>query len=117
MLKQAFGDDSLVQTLTYGWHKRFKNGRTSTDDDDRSGRPSNGITPETVVKVKDLILQDRSQTIQELCNTLGLSYGTCQRILSEELNMRKIVPRLLEIEQKQQRLKSAGNFNSSFKSR
>jgi hypothetical protein len=49
--------------------------------------------------VREMILQDHRLTIQDLCNTLGLSYGTCQRILSEELNMRRIavkfVPRLL----------------------
>jgi hypothetical protein len=45
MLKQAFGDKSLRTTQTYDWYLRFKNGRTSTDDDDRSGRPSTGITP------------------------------------------------------------------------
>ncbi|PNF14514.1 hypothetical protein B7P43_G15642 [Cryptotermes secundus] len=67
-----------------------------------------GKTPENVAKVGDLIPQDRRLTIQDLCNTLGLSYGTCQRILSEELNMRRIavkfVPRLLQNEQKQHRL-------------
>ncbi|PNF41538.1 hypothetical protein B7P43_G12319 [Cryptotermes secundus] len=108
MLKQAFGDNSLDQTQTYDWYKHLKNGRISTDDDDRSGRPSTGKTPENVAKVRDLILQDRRLTIQDLCNTLGLSYGTCQRILSEELNMRRIaakfVPRLLQNEQKQHRL-------------
>ncbi|PNF20516.1 hypothetical protein B7P43_G06298 [Cryptotermes secundus] len=54
------------------------------------------------------ILQDRRLTIQDLRNALGLSYGICQRILSEELNMRRIaakfVPRLLQNEQKQHRL-------------
>ncbi|PNF42588.1 hypothetical protein B7P43_G03094, partial [Cryptotermes secundus] len=76
--------------------------------DDRSGRQSTGKTSENIAKVRDLILQDRRLTIQDLCNTLGLSYGTCQRILSEELNMRRIaakfVPRLLQNEQKQHRL-------------
>ncbi|PNF35236.1 hypothetical protein B7P43_G06872 [Cryptotermes secundus] len=108
MLKQAFGDNSLGQTQAYDWYKRFKHGRMSTYDDDRSGRTSTGTTPKSVAKVKDLILQDRRLTIQDLCNTLGLSYGTCQRILSEELNMRRIaakfVPRLLQNEQKQHRL-------------
>ncbi|PNF21909.1 hypothetical protein B7P43_G03600 [Cryptotermes secundus] len=90
MLKQAICENSLCQTQTYSWYKRFKNGRTSTDDDDRSGRPSTATKPENVAKVRDLILQDRRLTFQDLCNTLGLSYGTCQRILSEELNMRRI---------------------------
>jgi hypothetical protein len=59
MLKRAFGHDSLGQTQTYDWYKRFRNGRASTDDDGRSGRPSTGTTPENVAKVRDLILQDR----------------------------------------------------------
>ncbi|PNF32071.1 hypothetical protein B7P43_G05722 [Cryptotermes secundus] len=108
MLKRAFVENSLGQTQTYNWYKRFKNGRTLPDDDDHSGQLSTGKTPENVTKARDLILQDRRLTIQDFCNTLGLSYGTCQRILSEELNMRRIaakfVPRLLQNEQKQHRL-------------
>jgi hypothetical protein len=34
MLKQAFGDDALGHIQTHDW---FKNGRTSVDDDKRSG--------------------------------------------------------------------------------
>ncbi|PNF25394.1 hypothetical protein B7P43_G09783 [Cryptotermes secundus] len=88
MLKQAFGDNILGQTQTYDCYKPFNNGRISTDDDDCSGRPSTGTTAENVAKVRDLILQERLLTIQDLCSILGLSYGACQRILSEELNMR-----------------------------
>jgi hypothetical protein len=100
MLKQAFDDNSLGQRQTYNWYKHFKNGQTWTDDDDSSGQLSTGITPEDVANFSNLILN-----IQCLCNTLGLSYGTCQRVLSEELNMRRIVakfvPQLLQNEQKQ----------------
>ncbi|PNF38892.1 hypothetical protein B7P43_G09916 [Cryptotermes secundus] len=108
MLKQAFGENSLGQTQTYNWYKRFKNGQTLTDDDNRSGRPLTGKTPENVAKDRDLVLQDHQLIIEDLSNTLGLSYGTCQQILSEELNMRRIamkfVPQLLQNEQKQHRL-------------
>jgi hypothetical protein len=65
MLKQAFGDNSLGQTQTCDWYKHFKNGRISTEDD-HSGQPSTGITPENVAKVRDLILQDRRMIIQDL---------------------------------------------------
>jgi hypothetical protein len=40
MIKQAFGDDALGQTQNYDWFNRFKNGRTSVDDDESSGRSS-----------------------------------------------------------------------------
>jgi hypothetical protein len=48
MLRQTFGDSTLGHTQTYDWHKRLKNGQTSTDDDDLLGWPSTGITPENV---------------------------------------------------------------------
>jgi hypothetical protein len=84
-LKRAFGDDNLGRTQTYDCYKRFKNGGTSTDDDDRSGWPSTGNAPENVAKVRDLILQDRRLTIQDLYNTLGLSYGTYQQFCWRKL--------------------------------
>jgi hypothetical protein len=64
--------------------------------------------PENVAKVREMIREDRRRTIQDVCNILVLSYGTCQHILSDELNMRRIaakfVPRLLTDDQKQHRL-------------
>jgi len=39
MLKIAFGKEATCRTQTYKWWKRFKEGRTSVDDDSRSGRP------------------------------------------------------------------------------
>jgi hypothetical protein len=37
MLCEAYNDDALSQTMTYDWFKFFKNGRTSTDDNERCG--------------------------------------------------------------------------------
>ena len=48
MLKQAFGDSCMRRSRTFEWFGRFKNGRTSTVNDDRSGRLSetrNGRRP------------------------------------------------------------------------
>jgi hypothetical protein len=108
MIKKAFGDDALGQTQTYDWFNRLQNCRTSVDDDERSGRPSTGTTPKNGAEVREVIRENRRRTIQDVCNILVLSYGTCQRILSDELNMRRIaakfVPRLLTDDQKQHRL-------------
>jgi hypothetical protein len=45
MLKEAFGYNALGQTPIYQWFKRFKNGRMSVDDEERSGRSSTGTRP------------------------------------------------------------------------
>jgi len=56
-----------------------------------------------ILKVCEVILGDRRQTIHDVCNRIGLSYGSCQRILADELNMRRIaakfVPHLLNNDQ------------------
>jgi hypothetical protein len=85
-------------------YKRFKDGRTSVEDDERSGWPSTTATPENIAKVREAILPDRRQTIHDVCEIVGLSYGAVQRILADNLNMRRIsarfVPRLLSDDQK-----------------
>jgi hypothetical protein len=77
----------------------------SAVDDERSGRPSSSITPENVGKIRELIHEDRCRTIRELAHTVWISYGVCQEILTENLNMRliatKFVPPLWTNDQKQ----------------
>jgi tryptophanyl-tRNA synthetase len=103
MLNEAFGEQALSQARTFEWFKRFKDGRESVEDDKHSGRPSTCTTPEMIAEVLEVILEDRRQTIHDACNRVGLSYGSCQHILADELSMRRIaakfVPRLLKNEQ------------------
>jgi hypothetical protein len=77
MLKEAFDDNALGQTQTYEWFKPFKNGRISVDNEDRFGRPSTVTTTENVTKVREAFLEDRRRTTHDVCNIVGLSYGTC----------------------------------------
>jgi histone-lysine N-methyltransferase SETMAR len=93
----------MSQSKSFLWYKRFKDGRTSVDDDERSGRPSTSTTLKNIAKVREAILADRWQTIRDVCE-IGLSYGTVQRILADNLNIRRIsarfVPLLLSDDQK-----------------
>ena len=77
MLKQAFGDSCMSRSRTFEWFGRFKNGRTSTANDDRSGRPSTATTPSKVEQVRAAVNQDR-RTIHDLCAEGGIGYGSCQ---------------------------------------
>jgi len=73
------------------------------EDCKHSGRPSTCTTPEMTAKVHEVILEDRRQTIHDVCNRVGLSCGSCQHILVDELNKRrtaaKFVPCLLNNDQ------------------
>ena len=108
MLKRAFGDSCMSRSRNFEWFGRFKNGRTSTANDDRSGRPSTATTPSKVEQVRATVNQDRRRTIHDVCAEVGIGYGSCQRILIEQLNMHRIaakfVPRVLTQDQKDSRV-------------
>jgi hypothetical protein len=67
----------------------------SVEDDERSGRPSTRKTTENVEKTRELIHEDCRRTIHELADTVGISYGVCLEILTENLNMRCIAAKFV----------------------
>ena len=108
MIQQGFGDQSLSHAKVFQWHARFKTGRTSVDDDECTGRPTRCTTPETAARIQELVRQDRRLTIRDIAEEVEVGYGTCQRVLTEELGMHcvaaKFVPWILTADQKQQRV-------------
>jgi hypothetical protein len=92
MLREAFGEQSLRRSSIFEWHSRFKAGRVSVDDDRYSGRPSTSKTTENVKNILELINKDRRRTNLVLADTVGVSYGVCLDILTENLNMSRIAP-------------------------
>ena len=108
MIQQGFGDQSLSRTQVFQWHVRFKAGRTSVDDDEYTGRPTSCTTPETIARIQEIILQDRRRTIRDIAEEVDVGYGTCQRVLMEELGLQRVaakfVPRILTADQIQQRV-------------
>lgn len=99
MLKKAFGDDTMSQPRVYEWYKRFQEGREDIEDDERSGRPSTSTSDENVEKVKKIVLANRRITIREVAEETGISYGSCEAIFVDVLNMKRVaakfVPKLL----------------------
>lgn len=108
LLREAYGAEAMGRTQCFEWHKRFQKGRSSLEDEERSGRPSSSITEENVEVIRELIHEDRRRSIEDISRIVGVSYGSVQAVLTSELNMRRItakfVPRLLTSEQKTTRL-------------
>jgi len=102
MLKTAFGEQAMGHSQTFQWFSRFKAGRTSIDDDERSVRPVSSSTPEMIERVHQIIHKDRHLTINEVSMLVGISHGTCHKILTEDLKMQRVaskfMPRLLSVD-------------------
>jgi hypothetical protein len=65
---------------------------------EHSGEPSSKTT-ENAEKIWELIHENCCRTVHDIAGAVWISYGVCQEILTENLNMHciamKFVPRLL----------------------
>jgi len=108
MLQQAYGEDCLSRTQCHEWYQRFKSGRTSIEDDPKSGRPSTSMDDDHVEKVLDLIRQNCRLTVREVAEEVAICKSSCHQILTDKLKMRRVaakfVPRLLTDTQKENRV-------------
>ena len=99
LLEQAYGQDSLGKTMVYEWHRRFREGRVTVEDEDRPGAPAIAINQENVAQVQHLILANPRLTVRKIAGTLDISIGSAHAILSEQLGLVRVcsrwVPRLL----------------------
>jgi hypothetical protein len=104
MLQQAFKEDAFGKSQVYEWFSHLKNGNMSIEDLPQPGRPSTSRNDENIEKVRQVINEDRQKTIEQVSEETNVSWSSCQRILTEDLQMRlvsaKFVPRLLTEEQK-----------------
>ena len=65
MLQQSYGEDCLSRTQCHEWYQRLKSGRTSIENDPKSGRPSTSMDDDNVEKVLAVIRQNRRLTVRE----------------------------------------------------
>ncbi|KAG5305654.1 SETMR methyltransferase, partial [Acromyrmex insinuator] len=85
MLGNCFGSDVLKKTTVYEWHERFRSGRESVEDNERSGRPSTSKTDENINKVREMLANNRKLIIRELAEDLNIAYGSVQASTKERI--------------------------------
>jgi len=90
MLKTVFREQAMGRSQTFQWFSQFKARRTSTDDDERSGRPVSSSKPEMIERARLIIPEDRRRTTDEVSMLVGISHGTCHKILTEDLKVRRV---------------------------
>ena len=78
-VEDSFWEQAMGRSQTFQWFSRFKAGRTSIDDDERSGRPVSSSTPEMIDSVRQIIREDRRRTIDEVSMLVGISHGECAK--------------------------------------
>jgi len=64
MLVQVYRDNAMKKTAVYKWVKRFSEGRESVTDEERSQRPATSRTEENIVKVQQIVRENRRLTVR-----------------------------------------------------
>ena len=109
-LQKCYPDSTPSKKTICYWLAEFKRGRTDIEDGERSGRPLQ-VTPENIKKVHKLVISDRKSKLREITETVRISEGSVFTIMHKHLTMRKLfskwVPRLLTVDQKQQRIEDS----------
>lgn len=107
-LASTFGESAPSLETVRRWFKEFQRGRQSFEDEPRSGRPRESVTPENVRRVSEMIKENRNLTYDEITDTLGIGAAAVNSILHDHLGVRKIasrwIPHLLTDDQKQRRV-------------
>lgn len=118
-LDKHYLDSAPGKSTVEKWYAKFKRGEMSTEDDARSGRPKEVVTDENIKKIHKIILDNRKVTLNDIAKTLSISKERVGHIINEYLDMRKLcakwVPRVLTIDQKQQRVDDSKHCLMLFK--
>ena len=90
LLRQAYGEDAMGRTQVFDWFRQFKEGRTSVESNSRSGRPSTSRNEEMIAKVPTIVRNNRRLTVREIADDCGISAGSCDAILTDDLHMKRV---------------------------
>jgi len=107
LLEQANNGRSVRWPLVFRWHKEFQDGKMSTKDKERSGRPS--VINDKLTLAKNALQCDRRITVREVAEVVGTA--TAHKMLTETLAMSRVsarwVPRLLTADQEENWVKAS----------
>ena len=110
-LVSVYGEGVMSRKQVSVWCKAFSDGRTSVEDEPRSGRPCTSSGADQVNRVDALIRQDRRYKVRDLALELDISKSVVHEIV-QKLGYRKVsarwVPKqLTDVHKEQRRVMSA----------
>jgi len=98
ILVQVYGDNAMKKTAVYKWMKRFSEGRECVTEEERSGRPATSRTEENIAKIRQIESENRRLTVRSIAEQLNIDRETVMKILTEDLDMRKLCAKMVPAE-------------------
>ena len=109
MVNATYGDQALSCSNVFRWY-----GREDTEDDPRSGQPTECRNDNIVEKISQLLLQNCHLLLRRLADEVNIGKDIVRKIVVEDLRKQKIcsrfVPHFLTPEQKDRRTAACQDF-------
>jgi hypothetical protein len=107
MVNASYGDQELSRSNVFRWYEQFCDGRENTEDDPRSGWPTE-CHNDNNVKISQFLLQNHHLSLRMLADEVNNDKDTVRKIVVEDLRKRKFcsrfVPHSFTPEQKDRRI-------------
>ncbi len=117
LLSDIYGSQALNKSQVYRIFADLKAGKDGKDGRGQNV-PKRSRTHQNIEAVRSVIEADRRITMAEIKIETGLSHGTINRIIHQDLQMSKLsarwVPRLLTAKHKQDRVRCAKKFLKAY---
>jgi len=121
ILLETLGEHASSYATVKNWVAQFKRGDFSTCDAPRPGRTKTVTTPEIIVQIHEIILEDRRILAKSIAEQLGISRERIGSIIHEDFDMRKLsakwIPKCLNSDLKRQRCESSEQILKFFSAR
>ncbi|GFW95487.1 mariner Mos1 transposase [Trichonephila clavipes] len=82
MIQQAYGRERLSQAQVFRWHKMFKEGRESVEEEPHAGRPSTSRTTENEQSARRMVNTDRRSSVRMIAEQLRMDKMVAHKIIS-----------------------------------
>ena len=86
---EVYGKECMSRTRVFEWHKRFHEGRTDVEDDERSRRPTISKTTNNNREIEKIVQEDRRLSIR-LIERMSFDKETVWQVLHKNLHMKKV---------------------------
>jgi len=96
VIRQFFKDESMSQTTVFKWHKLFKDGRESVEDESRAGQPSTSRTDGNEQRVREVLNSDRRLSVRMIAYRIGIDKMTVHTIITDAEDLHQTRPEGLD---------------------
>ena len=94
-LSEACNDSVMDLKNMRSWVRHFKEGRTSCENKPKAPRPRTSRSEDMIARLEQMVMEDRRLTVKHIAANAGISVGSVNIILHDDLKIRKVSARLV----------------------